>query len=185
MVQVQTRLPLLLEQNHSLCVLCCSPYGVLRGPNCRPQLRYVSNQTLNAVILSKKCGLNAVSLSDSGKVIHIHRADYGRSDSITCSQGRPAEQLQNVNCTTGPACVSLSPVFSLCVPGAMGKHCSVTASHTDYGDPCGGTYKYLQVSYSCERRLCSFFIFIIAAVSSLYIMQISIDTFCQVSILKK
>uniref|UniRef100_A0A8C6SIJ7 SUEL-type lectin domain-containing protein n=1 Tax=Neogobius melanostomus TaxID=47308 RepID=A0A8C6SIJ7_9GOBI len=112
-----------------MCVLCFSPYGVLRGPNCRPQLRYVSNQTLKRY---------------SGKVIRIHRADYGRSDRTTCSQGRPSEQLQNVNCA---ASTTNDHVAQMC----NGKsHCSVTASNSVFGDPCGGTYKYLQVSYSCE-----------------------------------
>uniref|UniRef100_A0A8C6SII0 SUEL-type lectin domain-containing protein n=1 Tax=Neogobius melanostomus TaxID=47308 RepID=A0A8C6SII0_9GOBI len=93
----------------------------------------------------RKCGSNAVSLSDSGKVIHIHSAVYGRSNSTTCSQGRPAEQLQNVNCA---ASTTNDHVAQMC----NGKsHCSVTASPTVYGDPCVGTDKYLQVSYSCER----------------------------------
>uniref|UniRef100_A0A8C6SHJ5 SUEL-type lectin domain-containing protein n=1 Tax=Neogobius melanostomus TaxID=47308 RepID=A0A8C6SHJ5_9GOBI len=88
--------------------------------------------------------LNAVSLSGQGRVLHIYRADYGRSDRTTCSQGRPSEQLQNVNC----ASYTMGPLKIL---GCNGKsRCSVRASNSVFGDPCGGTYKYLQVSYSCE-----------------------------------
>uniref|UniRef100_A0A8C6SG40 SUEL-type lectin domain-containing protein n=1 Tax=Neogobius melanostomus TaxID=47308 RepID=A0A8C6SG40_9GOBI len=112
-----------------MCVLCCSPYGGLRGSYCRPQLRYVSNQTLKRY---------------SGKVIRIHRADYGRADRTICSQGRPSEQVQNVNCAASTA---NDLVAQMC----DGKsHCSVSASNSVFGDPCYGTYKYLQVSYSCE-----------------------------------
>uniref|UniRef100_A0A8C6SH01 SUEL-type lectin domain-containing protein n=1 Tax=Neogobius melanostomus TaxID=47308 RepID=A0A8C6SH01_9GOBI len=89
--------------------------------------------------------LNAVSLSGSGQVIHIDSADYGRSDRTTCSQGRPSQQLQNVNCASYTA---TDLVAEMC----NGKsRCSVRASNSVFGDPCFGTYKYLQVSYSCKR----------------------------------
>uniref|UniRef100_A0A8C6WGW4 SUEL-type lectin domain-containing protein n=1 Tax=Neogobius melanostomus TaxID=47308 RepID=A0A8C6WGW4_9GOBI len=91
-----------------------------------------------------KCGLNAVSLSDSGKVIRIHRADYGRSDRTICSQGRPSQQVQNVNCAASTA---NDHVAQMCNGKSL---CSVSASNSVFGDPCGGTYKYLLVSYSCE-----------------------------------
>uniref|UniRef100_A0A8C6SI49 SUEL-type lectin domain-containing protein n=1 Tax=Neogobius melanostomus TaxID=47308 RepID=A0A8C6SI49_9GOBI len=93
----------------------------------------------------KMFDLNAVSLSGSGQVIHIDSADYGRSDRTTCSQGRPSQQLQNVNCASYTA---TDLVAEMC----NGKsRCSVRASNSVFGDPCFGTYKYLQVSYSCKR----------------------------------
>uniref|UniRef100_A0A8C6SDK1 SUEL-type lectin domain-containing protein n=1 Tax=Neogobius melanostomus TaxID=47308 RepID=A0A8C6SDK1_9GOBI len=97
------------------------------------------------IVRTVSCEGQTADLScDSGKVIRIHRADYGRSDRTTCSQGRPSEQLQNMNCA---ASTTNDHVAKMC----NGKsRCSVTASNSVFGDPCGGTYKYLQVSYTCE-----------------------------------
>uniref|UniRef100_A0A8C6SHW2 SUEL-type lectin domain-containing protein n=1 Tax=Neogobius melanostomus TaxID=47308 RepID=A0A8C6SHW2_9GOBI len=101
---------------------CCKPIPIVRTGACE--------------------GHTADLSCDSGKVIRIHRADYGRSDRTICSQGRPSQQVQNVNCaaSTAPKCMTCN-----------GKSlCSVSASNSVFGDPCGGTYKYLLVSYSCE-----------------------------------
>uniref|UniRef100_A0A3Q1EYQ9 SUEL-type lectin domain-containing protein n=1 Tax=Acanthochromis polyacanthus TaxID=80966 RepID=A0A3Q1EYQ9_9TELE len=57
---------------------------------------------------------NSSSSSGYGRVLSVHRANYGRHDRTTCSSGRPASQIQN------------------------------------FGDPCLGTYKYLDVTYTCN-----------------------------------
>lgn len=79
---------------------------------------------------------------DKGKVIKIYATNYGRHDQTTCSFERPVAQVQNVACTS-PA----TQVADLC----NGKSsCSVVASNSVFGDPCVGTYKYLEVDYFCK-----------------------------------
>uniref|UniRef100_A0A673MRT0 SUEL-type lectin domain-containing protein n=1 Tax=Sinocyclocheilus rhinocerous TaxID=307959 RepID=A0A673MRT0_9TELE len=73
----------------------------------------------------------------------INTANYGRTDKITCSQGRPSEQLQNTNCFSPNA---LNFVSKRC----EGKSsCSILASNSVFSDPCFGTFKYLYIAYSC------------------------------------
>uniref|UniRef100_A0A8C6SG30 SUEL-type lectin domain-containing protein n=1 Tax=Neogobius melanostomus TaxID=47308 RepID=A0A8C6SG30_9GOBI len=103
---------------------CCKPIPIVRTGACE--------------------GHTADLSCDSGKVIRIHRADYGRSDRTICSQGRPSQQVQNVNCAASTA---NDHVAQMCNGKSL---CSVSASNSVFGDPCGGTYKYLLVSYSCE-----------------------------------
>ncbi|KAM9705201.1 L-rhamnose-binding lectin CSL3-like [Menidia menidia] len=83
-----------------------------------------------------KCG--------QGQVISVQRAVYGRRDRTTCTIGRPASQLENVRCST-PA----NKVAERC----NGKSsCSVDAINSVFGDPCYGTYKYLELDYICQIR---------------------------------
>lgn len=40
-----------------------------------------------------------------------------------------------------------------CVHSCNGKNsCTIRASNSVFGDPCGGTYKYLEVAYVCECK---------------------------------
>ncbi|XP_030589591.1 L-rhamnose-binding lectin CSL2-like [Archocentrus centrarchus] len=81
---------------------------------------------------------------DEGQVLIIHAADYGRHDTTTCSFGRPASQIQNIICSK-----TTSQVADSC----NGKSsCAVKASNSVFGDPCVGTYKYLEVVYSCNCK---------------------------------
>ncbi|XP_042563100.1 rhamnose-binding lectin-like, partial [Clupea harengus] len=83
------------------------------------------------------------TVDKSSNVIHIHKANYGRTDKTTCSSGRPANQLSNTNCY---APTTLPIIRDRC----EGKTtCAVQASHLIFSDPCGGIYKYLDISYSC------------------------------------
>ncbi|XP_064805810.1 rhamnose-binding lectin-like [Oncorhynchus masou masou] len=76
--------------------------------------------------------------------IQIHSANYGRRDQLVCSFNRPANQLANTNCLSQS--ITTSKVAKRC----NGKsQCDVTASNSLYGDPCVGTYKYLDVAYTC------------------------------------
>ncbi|XP_067384124.1 L-rhamnose-binding lectin SML-like isoform X1 [Channa argus] len=78
---------------------------------------------------------------DKGKVLYIHSADYGRHDQTTCSYQRPAGQVQNVQCSRASNIVAQS---------CNGRNsCTVSASNSVFGDPCVGTYKYLEVAYIC------------------------------------
>ncbi|CAI5648622.1 unnamed protein product [Oreochromis niloticus] len=81
---------------------------------------------------------------DKGQVLVIHSASYGRHDKTTCSDGRPTSQLQVVTCSSS---TSDDVVASSC----NGKNsCTIPATNSVFGDPCVGTYKYLEVVYTCQ-----------------------------------
>uniref|UniRef100_A0A672MY47 L-rhamnose-binding lectin CSL3-like n=1 Tax=Sinocyclocheilus grahami TaxID=75366 RepID=A0A672MY47_SINGR len=83
---------------------------------------------------------------EHGTVIHIHSANYGRTDSSTCSTGRPPAQLAKTDCYS---LNSHTTVASRC----EGKRsCSILASNSVFSDPCFGTFKYLYISYSCVSK---------------------------------
>ncbi|XP_053174094.1 rhamnose-binding lectin-like [Scomber japonicus] len=81
---------------------------------------------------------------DEGQVLFVLGADYGRRDKTTCSFQRPASQIQNVHCSKPTSKVAES---------CNGKSsCTVKASNSVFGDPCVGTYKYLEVAYRCQQK---------------------------------
>ncbi|KAA0701436.1 Rhamnose-binding lectin RBL [Triplophysa tibetana] len=89
------------------------------------------------------CELGTASLSCAQGTINVLFANYGRTDRTTCSSGRPAVQLSNVQCTLS---TSLSVVTNQC----NGKRsCSIVVRRNFFNDPCPATYKYLFVSYEC------------------------------------
>uniref|UniRef100_A0A8C2DAR8 SUEL-type lectin domain-containing protein n=1 Tax=Cyprinus carpio TaxID=7962 RepID=A0A8C2DAR8_CYPCA len=75
----------------------------------------------------------------------IHSANYGRTDSTTCSTGRPASQLAKTDCYCFFHILSLFR--------CEGKNnCSISASNSVFSDPCVGTFKYLYISYFCVLK---------------------------------
>ncbi|XP_061625304.1 L-rhamnose-binding lectin SML-like [Phyllopteryx taeniolatus] len=75
-------------------------------------------------------------------VLLIHGADYGRRDRTTCTFGRPEAQIQNQECL-GPNDI----VANTC----NGKNnCTIPVTNGVFGHNCRGTYKYLEVAYTCE-----------------------------------
>ncbi|XP_057175737.1 rhamnose-binding lectin-like [Triplophysa rosa] len=89
------------------------------------------------------CESETAHLSCDQGTIKVLSANYGRTDSTTCSTGRPAHQLSNVQCTQS---TSLSVLTTQC----DGKqNCSIVVGNAAFTDPCPGTYKYLNVSYEC------------------------------------
>ncbi|XP_054752585.2 L-rhamnose-binding lectin CSL3-like [Lytechinus pictus] len=80
--------------------------------------------------------------------IHICSALYGRQ--LPGLSVCPDPRIQTINCA---ASSSLSRVRSFCQGRSS---CSVAASNNVFGDPCGGTYKYLEIEYECARlgRMC-------------------------------
>uniref|UniRef100_A0A3P9HZ64 SUEL-type lectin domain-containing protein n=1 Tax=Oryzias latipes TaxID=8090 RepID=A0A3P9HZ64_ORYLA len=92
------------------------------------------------------CEGSTAQLRCGKRVIFVYGAYYGRRNRRTCSEGRPQSQVENVNCIN-PA----QRVPQRC----NGRHfCSIEASNSVFGDPCYGTYKYLEVAYVC---ICKFF----------------------------
>ncbi|MED6262553.1 hypothetical protein ATANTOWER_021549, partial [Ataeniobius toweri] len=80
---------------------------------------------------------------DDGQVISVIGAYYGRTDPTTCSFQRPSSQVQKTDCLRPSSEVAAS---------CNGKTtCSVKASKSVFGDPCVGTYKYLEVAHICEN----------------------------------
>ncbi|KAK7930448.1 hypothetical protein WMY93_006843 [Mugilogobius chulae] len=92
------------------------------------------------------CEHNIVSLScGRGQVIHVISAYYGRRDTSTCSAGRPWNQLTNTNCARSVT----GRVAQMC---NFQSSCSVRATNSEFGDPCGGTFKYLKSTYKCVSK---------------------------------
>ncbi|XP_075328730.1 L-rhamnose-binding lectin CSL3-like [Odontesthes bonariensis] len=79
-----------------------------------------------------------------GRVISVQSAVYGRRDKTTCATGRPASQIQNVRCSSQSKRVAES---------CNGKSsCSINVRNSVFGDPCPGTYKYLELAYTCQCK---------------------------------
>lgn len=88
------------------------------------------------------CEHSVTTISCDG-VIRILNANYGRRDRHICSVGRPASQASNVNCNSPSA---MATVLKMC-DGKM--TCDLHSNNAFFGEPCHGTYKYLDVSYTC------------------------------------
>ena len=87
------------------------------------------------------CEGNKATIScNNGKKINVLEASYGRHDGHTC----PHPSIQTTNCHAGN---SLSVVQSTC---NNQDSCLLDSSNSVFGDPCVGTYKYLEVKYQCS-----------------------------------
>ena len=79
----------------------------------------------------------------AGTVINVLSASYGRKHG---KEVCPSSAIQTQDCH---AVSSLPKVKSFC----QGKNsCSVQSTNTHFGDPCGGTHKYLTVNYACKKQ---------------------------------
>lgn len=76
----------------------------------------------------------------NGKKISILQANYGRLNKRTCKKA----PMLSTKCK---AAKSVALVRSTCHGKAR---CVLHASNKVFGDPCGGTTKYLLVKYKCE-----------------------------------
>uniref|UniRef100_A0A3Q0RJF6 SUEL-type lectin domain-containing protein n=1 Tax=Amphilophus citrinellus TaxID=61819 RepID=A0A3Q0RJF6_AMPCI len=81
---------------------------------------------------------------DEGQVIVVYWADFGRRDTTTCSDHRPKHEIQNVQC--------LNPTTKVADSCNGKSSCAIEASCSVFGDPCVGTYKYLEVAYDCQCK---------------------------------
>ncbi|KAJ8303498.1 hypothetical protein KUTeg_019894, partial [Tegillarca granosa] len=89
------------------------------------------------------CEGNKDETNCGNDIIKIHDASYGRHDRETC----PHSKVSNTNCHSPN---SLKKVQALCDGQTT---CELTATSTHFGgDPCGGTFKYLKVLYTCLRQ---------------------------------
>ncbi|XP_045561279.1 L-rhamnose-binding lectin CSL3-like [Salmo salar] len=109
---------------------------------------YITEAALPAIRTSTRrviiCeGSDSQLLCDRGE-IHIQRANYGRCQHDVCSIGRPQEQLKNTNC------INQSTTSTMAERCDGERQCIVKVSNSVFGDPCVGTYKYLDVAYTCD-----------------------------------
>jgi len=82
---------------------------------------------------------------EAGKAIHIEDAFYGRNkdDSLVCPYGRKHKNVMSCS-----AKGSFGKVYAMC----EGKQsCNINPTNSVFGDPCYGTYKYVEVAYKCTN----------------------------------
>lgn len=78
-----------------------------------------------------------------GRVIKIRHANYGRTNYYTCPRGN----LHTDDCESSD---TKKIVKSRC----NGKRrCRLRATNSIFGNPCHGTTKYLEVTFTCDRKL--------------------------------
>uniref|UniRef100_A0A4W5QCE8 SUEL-type lectin domain-containing protein n=1 Tax=Hucho hucho TaxID=62062 RepID=A0A4W5QCE8_9TELE len=125
-----------VETSGSVCDLCNPAY-----------LTYIFLDVTYGCLESKKVttceSAGVVHLECGDGVVFLQKALYGRTDSQTCSQGRPPSQLTNTKC-------SQEGTLALWSQRCDGKQtCEVNMRVNQISDPCPGIYKYLDVTYIC------------------------------------
>ncbi|XP_077464293.1 L-rhamnose-binding lectin CSL1 [Stigmatopora argus] len=123
---------------------CAVNTNTFRNPDpCVGTFKYLqTNFTCFPAITAIACEESLLQLfCEDGQVISVFGADYGRRDRSTCSYKRPPNQLQNVEC--------LNPTELVSNRCNGQTSCTIRAINGVFGDPCRGTYKYLEVSYTC------------------------------------
>ncbi|XP_054721756.1 latrophilin Cirl-like [Uloborus diversus] len=78
---------------------------------------------------------------DEGYLIHLIRANYGRFSISICNEHGNLDW--SVDCTAHLSYIVIRERCNLM------SNCIVSASSDIFGDPCAGTYKYLEVQYQC------------------------------------
>ncbi|XP_017266736.1 L-rhamnose-binding lectin SML [Kryptolebias marmoratus] len=124
--------------------VCELSSNILGSDPCRGTAKYLqTTYTCLPAVHRKTCEHSLAHLQCAeGLVISVYGADYGRRDKSTCSFGRPNDQLQNTVCSSPTSKVAES---------CQGKNsCVIKASNSVFGDPCQGTFKYLEVAYACQ-----------------------------------
>uniref|UniRef100_A0A672HAW2 SUEL-type lectin domain-containing protein n=1 Tax=Salarias fasciatus TaxID=181472 RepID=A0A672HAW2_SALFA len=113
------------------------------GDPCRGTYKYLevdfvckSEVTCEGKTAKLRCG--------AGRVISVVKANYGRLDGKKCSRGRSRAQLGNVRCK--------NPAKKVAQRCNGKRRCNLRASNSVFGDPCRGTYKYLEVDFVCKSE---------------------------------
>lgn len=76
----------------------------------------------------------------AGKTLSVLSAMYGRLDASIC----PHRNIFSTNCTS----TTSDAIVQAACDGQ--QICLVAAKNSDFGNPCGNTYKYLDVTYICQ-----------------------------------
>ncbi|XP_066304553.1 uncharacterized protein [Branchiostoma lanceolatum] len=91
------------------------------------------------------CERNSDTISCLGdEVIQVVSANYGRTDSNACADS----PISVVDCLSPTA---LLTVQSIC---DNQQSCTLDATNAVFGDPCPGTYKYIEILYRCTLSVC-------------------------------
>uniref|UniRef100_A0A3P9MKM1 SUEL-type lectin domain-containing protein n=1 Tax=Oryzias latipes TaxID=8090 RepID=A0A3P9MKM1_ORYLA len=85
-----------------------------------------------------------VSVLGPGCVIYVYGANYGRRDQTICSEGQLPSVVENTHCSNPTNLVAQS-CNEL-------ESCTIPATNAIFGDPCYGTYKYLELAYICTCK---------------------------------
>ncbi|XP_052791241.1 D-galactoside-specific lectin-like [Mya arenaria] len=87
------------------------------------------------------CEDSTVYLScPEGQQIAVYNANYGRTRNATIC---PHPQIKSLSCFSSG---SFTIVKDSCNEQ---QECILNASNSVYGDPCVGTFKYLEIQYTC------------------------------------
>jgi len=109
----------------------------------------IASTTTSEILSVTSCEGSSLPLScDGGLVLNIIRANYGRLSNNICLNNKNNKNNHNwsVRCINP---TTLRDVVTIC----GGKtSCSVSVSSNQFGDPCPGTNKYLEIVYSCQDR---------------------------------
>ncbi|KAJ8032557.1 D-galactoside-specific lectin [Holothuria leucospilota] len=112
----------------------------------QPSSALTSSQDTVAAKFMVVCEGLTMNITCSGKEnIVISDAVYGRlvKGSVACPDPLEGRDITiNTNCQSDQT----SKVREMCDGKSM---CSVGVSNGEFGDPCSGTYKYLNVTYMC------------------------------------
>ena len=91
------------------------------------------------------CEDNTMRLSCmASDVIHIEDAFFGRDNAITCSGDR---DVTDTECTSA----SVHDVISTHCNNK--NSCVLNVNNVTLGEPCLGTYKYLNINFTCSGTL--------------------------------
>ena len=121
--------------------MACRPQGQRSGTR-RRRGRTSERQRAMACRTGGKIKIRGTQIEcEQGKTIDVLDATYGRHDDASvCPHSATSDQ----DCH---AAESRSIVREEC----QGQQsCAIAASNTIFGDPCGGTFKYLTVRYKCS-----------------------------------
>ncbi|XP_047136874.1 uncharacterized protein LOC100202072 isoform X2 [Hydra vulgaris] len=98
--------------------------------------------TTGIPLIAQTCEGNDLKIDCKGKgTIELIYANYGRTSSGIC----PGSMDSNTKCDNHQN--SLQVVRNIC---SSKSSCVIKAANAVFGDPCVGTYKYLEVQYYCK-----------------------------------
>ncbi|XP_058246370.1 rhamnose-binding lectin-like [Hemibagrus wyckioides] len=129
-----------LCNGQSRCTVEAS-YSIFTDP-CSETVKYLTVSYM-CTRTTVTCEHNTAVLTCGAHRIKIISANYGRTDSTTCSSGRPTSQITYTNCYSPDA---VNKVAARCEGQSR---CEVPATNNFFSDPCVGTFKYLTIAYSC------------------------------------
>ncbi|XP_065667089.1 uncharacterized protein LOC100200514 isoform X4 [Hydra vulgaris] len=129
----------------SSCIITAS--NAVFGDPCVGTYKYLEVQyrCKPQVPIARACEGSNLKIDCNGKgLIEIVDANYGRTVSGVC----PGANDLNTKCDNKKK--SLEVINNVC---SAKSSCIITASNTVFGDPCVGTYKYLEVQYRCKPQV--------------------------------